>query len=148
MAATVSQSNQLGFGGVTHRNYSRESRYNEQRPGRDCTGARGQHALLDDLVRAQQQRLRDREAERLGRLEVDYELELGGLLDREVSGLGPFEDLIDIGRGAAEQVGRAWAVKHQTTSIHVVAVRVDRWEPIFYCKFHKCFSPRTEDGAL
>jgi hypothetical protein len=32
---------------------------------------------LDDLIRAQQQRLRDREAERFGGLEVDHKLELG-----------------------------------------------------------------------
>jgi hypothetical protein len=35
---------------------------------------------LDDLVRPQQQRLRDRQAEGLGGLEVDDQLELGRLL--------------------------------------------------------------------
>src|SRR5437016_393835 len=38
-------------------------------------------ALLDDLVRPPQHRLRDRQAERLGGLEVDDQLELGRLLD-------------------------------------------------------------------
>jgi hypothetical protein len=37
---------------------------------------------LDHLIRAQQQRLRECEAERLGRLEIDDQLELRGLLDR------------------------------------------------------------------
>src|SRR5713101_2489847 len=37
-------------------------------------------SLLDDLIRAQHQRRRDRQAERLRRLEVDDQLELGGLL--------------------------------------------------------------------
>jgi hypothetical protein len=46
-----------------------------------------EHALLDDLVRPQQERLRDRQAERLGGLEVDDQLELRGLLDGEVGGL-------------------------------------------------------------
>jgi len=37
--------------------------------------------LLDNFVRPQQQRLRDRQAERLGSLEVDDEFELRGLLN-------------------------------------------------------------------
>ena len=65
-----------------------------------------EHALLDDLVRSEQQRLRDREAERLRRLQVDDQLELGGLFDREVSGLGSLEDLVNVGGGAPVQVGR------------------------------------------
>jgi hypothetical protein len=40
-----------------------------------------EHALLDDLVRPHQHRLRDRKAKRLRRLEIDHQLELGGLLD-------------------------------------------------------------------
>lgn len=36
---------------------------------------------FDDLVRPQQQRRWDREAERAGCLAVDHQLELGGLLD-------------------------------------------------------------------
>jgi len=52
----------------------------------------GQRVLLDHLIRPQQQRLRDREAERLGGLEVDYQLKLGWLLDGEVSWLGALEN--------------------------------------------------------
>jgi hypothetical protein len=47
-------------------------------------------ALLDDLIRLQQDRLRDRQPERLGGLEVDDQLELLWLLDGEVAGLGTF----------------------------------------------------------
>src|SRR5262249_8296118 len=52
--------------------------------------------LLDDLVRPRQDRLRDREAEGPGRLEVDHQFELRGLLDGEVGRLGTFQDLVDI----------------------------------------------------
>ena len=38
--------------------------------------------LLNHLVRAQQERLRDRNAERVRGFQVDRQLELGGLLDR------------------------------------------------------------------
>jgi hypothetical protein len=41
---------------------------------------------MDDLVRPQQHGLGDRETERFGGLEIDHQLELGGLLDREVRG--------------------------------------------------------------
>jgi hypothetical protein len=40
--------------------------------------------LIDHLIRPQQQRRRDREAERLRGLEVDNEVELGRLLNRKV----------------------------------------------------------------
>ena len=42
--------------------------------------------LLNDLVRAQQYRPRNRDAERLGCLKVDDQIQLGRLLNRQVSG--------------------------------------------------------------
>src|SRR5215831_130988 len=51
-------------------------------------------SLLDDLIRSQQQRRRDGEAERLGSFEVDHQLELRGLLNREITGLCTLKDLI------------------------------------------------------
>jgi hypothetical protein len=50
-------------------------------------------ALLDHLGRPQQRRRRDREAQRFGGLEVDDQLELGGLLDGEIGGLVPWRIL-------------------------------------------------------
>jgi hypothetical protein len=73
-------------------------------PAWTSTGARGQHALFDDLVRSQEQRLGNREAERLGGLEVDDKLELGGLLHRKIRGLGAFEDFVHEGGGSNEHV--------------------------------------------
>ena len=49
---------------------------------------------------------RDREAERLGGLEIDDQLEFGRLLDRQIGGLGALEDLpgvnADLAIGAGE----------------------------------------------
>ena len=45
------------------------------------------HDLLDHLIGPAQQRRRDRQAECLGGLQIDDQLELGGLLDGEVGGL-------------------------------------------------------------
>jgi hypothetical protein len=44
--------------------------------------------LLDDLVGAGEQLLRDREAERLCSRQIDDEIEFGGLLDWNIRGLG------------------------------------------------------------
>src|SRR5207248_11004618 len=76
---------------------------------RRSTGADGPQAavratpLLNHFVSAQQHGLRNREAERLGSLHVDDELELGRLFDRQIGRLRAFEDLVDIGCRVAEQ---------------------------------------------
>src|SRR5262245_20113119 len=51
---------------------------------------------LEDLVRTGQQRRRDRQAERLGGLQVDHQLELCRLLDGEIGGPRAFQDLGDV----------------------------------------------------
>src|SRR5262249_54954582 len=51
---------------------------------------------IDHLVRLEQHCLRDRQPERSRGLEVDHQLELGRLLDGEVTGLGALEDLVHI----------------------------------------------------
>jgi hypothetical protein len=60
-------------------------------------------ALLAHLIRPSQERLRDRQADGLGGLEVDEELELAGLLDREVARPGVLEDLVDVDGGMGGQ---------------------------------------------
>src|ERR1700730_17946121 len=55
---------------------------------------------FDYLVSAQQERFRYLEAERLGGREIDDEIELGRLLDRDVARLRPAENFVDIVSGA------------------------------------------------
>ena len=57
---------------------------------------------LNDVVGPAQQRLRDRQAERLGCLEVDHQLELGRLLDRQFGRFCALQDFIDENRGPLE----------------------------------------------
>ena len=52
---------------------------------------------LDHLVRPRQHVRRNRQADLLGSLQVDDQLELRGLLHREIGGLGAFEDFINEG---------------------------------------------------
>ena len=63
--------------------------------------------LLDNVVSAQQQRLRDRQAEGLRGSHIDDQLELGRLLDGQVAGLRAPEDLIHVGGEASEQISDA-----------------------------------------
>ena len=51
---------------------------------------------LDGVVGSLEQRLGDREPERLRRLQIDDQLELAGLLDGQVARLGAPEDLVDV----------------------------------------------------
>src|SRR2546425_13185222 len=60
------------------------------------TSCRPTARLLNDLIRAGQQGLRDGQPERLRRLEVDDERELRGTLDRQVAALGPSGDAIQV----------------------------------------------------
>jgi hypothetical protein len=49
--------------------------------------------LFDHLVGEREEIVGDFDAKRLGGFEVDYQLELGGLLNRKIGGLGAPEDL-------------------------------------------------------
>src|SRR6478736_1148338 len=59
-----------------------------------------QQMLFDHLVGAGEQRWRHVEAERLGGLEVDHQLELDRGLDRKLARLRLLEDAVGIGRRA------------------------------------------------
>src|SRR4029453_16675862 len=97
-----------------------EGHYAHQRPGLDEHRGAGQRALLDDLVRPLQQRLRDCEAERLGGLEVDDQLELRRLLDGQVAGLGTFEDPLHVVSRAPLQVKKVRAIHDKTAGLRVL----------------------------
>jgi hypothetical protein len=56
------------------------------------TGTADARLSLDDLVGAGEDRWRNGEAERLGGVEIDDQLEVGRLLDRQIGGLGAFCD--------------------------------------------------------
>ena len=70
--------------------------------------------LLYDLIRPQQHGPWDRQPERLGGLEIDDQLELRRLLDRQVARLGTPQDPVDVRRRPTLQVGEVAPIGHQT----------------------------------
>src|SRR4030095_8563052 len=86
--------------------------------------------LFDPLIRPRQQRRWDREAEGLGGLEVDHQLELCRLLDREVAGLGALEDLVSVDGGTPHQITEIRAITHQPTRLHMIPPTEKRWQPV------------------
>ncbi len=65
----------------------------------------------------------------LGRLEVDYKLELRWLLYGKVARLRALEDLVYISGGSAIQMLTIRAVGHEATSTHKSTLRVYRRQP-------------------
>jgi hypothetical protein len=53
-------------------------------------------SLFNNLGGVREQCRRQGEAERFCCLQVDQELELGGLINRDVAGFGPFQDLVAV----------------------------------------------------
>jgi len=60
--------------------------------------------LLDGLICPQQDRLRYRQAEGLGGLQVDDQLEPRWLLNRKVGGLGAFQNLVHVACGVVKLI--------------------------------------------
>src|SRR5262249_44653375 len=65
----------------------------------------GEGSSLDHLVGAREHRPGDGKAERFRGLEIDHEVELRGLLHRQIGGLGALDDLVHVAGGATKQLG-------------------------------------------
>src|SRR5436190_18578370 len=97
-------------------------------------------ASLDDLVGEQLKRFRNRETECLGRLKIDNELKLRGLLDRQVGRRGPFEDLIHVGGAAALQISKARSIAHEATEFRKLPGLGDRGQSVLGGKIGDMFA--------
>src|SRR6266850_3068837 len=85
--------------------------------------------LLDDLIRPLQHRLRDRQAEGLGRPVVDHQLERCWLLDRKVTWLRALQDLVHVSGGPPPQIREVCTVRHEAPSLDVYPSRIYRGQP-------------------
>ena len=69
--------------------------------------------LFDHLVGAAEQGEWEREAERFRGLQVDRELNVGGLLHQQVGGLFALDDAADVTTGNADGLPQVGAVPHE-----------------------------------
>ena len=74
--------------------------------------------------------MRHVEAERLGRLEVDHQLELDRGLDRKLARLLALEDAIGIGRCAPKIIDQVISVGQQAAEFSEDAERIDGRETV------------------
>src|SRR6202047_1339045 len=91
----------------------------------DRTSLRLAH-LFDHLVGAQKEGLRNVEAERFGGRQVDDQLELGRLLDRNVGGLRPLEDLVNKVARAPEHIRVVYAIGDEASRSEILTEGVNR----------------------
>jgi hypothetical protein len=87
------------------------------------------HYLFDYIVSTGEQCRRYIEAERLRRLEIDYQLESGRLLYWNFARLGATQNFINIFGGASELIGEARAIGHQTSRFDEFPIIGGRRQP-------------------
>src|SRR5215510_7429792 len=74
-------------------------------------------ASLNQLVGAGEELRWHSNAKRLGGFHIDDQLETRWLLDRQIGGLGAFEDLVDVHGSLVEKVRINRGVRHQATLV-------------------------------
>src|SRR5262245_42995590 len=93
--------------------------------------------LLDYFIRPRQQRWRDREAEGLGGLEVDGQLELRRLLDGQERRTCSPENLVHEDRATGEEVWEIDTIRHEAAGLHKILRLVGGGDVVLRCEFRK-----------
>ncbi len=92
--------------------------------------------LFDHLVRPEQHRLRNRQADLFRRFEIDNQLEFRRLLNRNVRWLCAFQDLGDHRSHAPVAFDLLRPIGHQAAGVHENCPIVYRRQPIFCRQVH------------
>ena len=90
----------------------------------------GCRSSLNDLIRSQQQRRRDREPERLGSLHVDHQLKPGGLLDGQGGWDRAFQNLGDDQSGLPPDPLEARPIRQEPSRLRMLLPLVDGGKPV------------------
>src|SRR5947207_1763064 len=99
---------------------------------------------LDQLVGTGDQRERYGEAERRGGAQIDHELELRGLLHRQVPRLLALENAAAIDADQSIRVGKAAAVAHEPAGGGELGQRVDRGQRTIRRKLRELLAAAVE----
>src|SRR4029079_8400974 len=89
-------------------------------PEADTCTAEKKARLFDHLVGAGEQCRRDVKAKALRGLEIDHQLEFGGLFDGKIGRFGPAPNPVYIVGGAPFQVQVVWPIGHETSRFDVL----------------------------
>ena len=103
--------------------------------------------LFDHLAGFDEQRRWHRQSERLGRLQIDHEIEFDRLEHRQVCWLFPLEDPADIGSGVLVVLGDVGPIADQPSGDRVFAKLLDRRQALPRCKAGDAIEPRVEEGS-
>src|SRR5215813_208288 len=104
--------------------------------------------ILDHLIRSCQHIGRNRQTDLLCCFQIDDEFELRWLLHGKIGWVRAFKYLVYVDGGPVPQVEKVHSVKHQTTGVHELAHRVDRWQPVLCCKVDDSLVMRINDGIV
>jgi hypothetical protein len=81
---------------------------------------------FDDL--AGEDRGRDRQAERLRRVEIDDQLKSVRLLDRQIGRLGAFEDFVNVDHAPTQQIAKVRTIGYEPAGICELPEVRYRWQ--------------------
>src|SRR5262249_19068106 len=93
-----------------------------------------------------EQPVRNLETERSRGLEIDDKLEFGRLFDRQIAGVGAFENFVDVACGAAKNIAVVWSITDQAASFGKSTIGIHRGQPISRSQIKILFSLNKEDG--
>src|SRR5262245_52094338 len=91
---------------------------------------------FDDLACSDEQRVGHLDAERFGSLEVDHEIELRRLLDRQFGGLGALENSAGVFAKLPIGIGNIRTVAHQSAGLNIFTPRIDHRQFVDCCELN------------
>src|SRR5260370_15551212 len=94
----------------------------------DRTSLRLAHSF-DHLVGAGEQCWRDGEAERFCGFEIEDQLELGWLLNGQISRFGASQNLVKVVRGFATHLSEIWPVTNEAAGGHKTCLHINGRQP-------------------
>src|SRR5712664_332775 len=112
-----------------------------------CANSCHSAASFDHLVGDRKDDRWNGQAEGPGGFEIDHQLELGGLHDRQVGGLLTLEYPTGVDAGETISIGEARTITNQTTGGCELAILIDSRHPLPCCQYRELFRLPAEKLA-
>src|SRR5262249_37834166 len=100
---------------------------------------------FDHLVGAREQHRRNFESDALCGPQVDHQLELRRLNDRQIGGPGAFEDATRVNPNQPVRLGVAWSVASQATGLGALAKVIQSRDPMVIGECHYVIAPADQE---